>query len=286
MASVQYVCLVCRMLHWVVSFTAVWRWTEWQFSAPGASEDGWACRAAAPQPKRCSHTHKKNDASTHWMRNWPREDRWCYLERRVFSSSRARTSRKSFFKVMGSLSYVNFCSSSCSFFRCWRNCWRVSATVVNLQETRTFWSEPTLVHFFTLCCKLNFELHICCHASEIGGGAHSPTHFWIFSKRDQPPNTEIQNENTRTMEQILTRLHQLSSWFYWPIGWFLWGFLHINTSQHNTKIMTFKHFSHPICRPAKIGKTNQPFFANFSLCWKVKQILKDKVNWNSQMFRL
>lgn len=56
------------------------------------------------------------------------------MERRFLSSSRVRASRKAFFCVMGSLSYVNFCSNSCSFFRCWRTCWRLSAAAVNLRD--------------------------------------------------------------------------------------------------------------------------------------------------------
>lgn len=59
-----------------------------------------------------------------------------YLLRRFLRSSSARASREAFFCVMGSLSYVNFSSSSCSFFRCWRTCCRLSATTVNLRRRR------------------------------------------------------------------------------------------------------------------------------------------------------
>ena len=56
-----------------------------------------------------------------------------HCSKRFRNSARARPSRKPFCCLIGSLSYVYFCSSSWSSFSCCLTCCRLSATAVNLQ---------------------------------------------------------------------------------------------------------------------------------------------------------
>lgn len=130
----------------VIKVTVIWEWTEHPSSVPKVFVVGSACMAVSQLPWSWKHaiqnysmsaTHFKGPryTSIEIQENLqPKKAKKCsYFVIKVLRFNMILSSRVLWLRVMGSVSYVNFCSSSRSFLSCCLSWSRDSAIEVNLR---------------------------------------------------------------------------------------------------------------------------------------------------------